>query len=288
MSALKVIDPGLYTSVQDAGRVGYRKYGVPTSGAMDMKAYDLANWLVGNEQGEAVLECTIKGGKYKFETNAIIATTGAQMQPRLNSVEVPMNQTVQVNKGDILELGFSKRGCRAYVAIRGKLDIKKVMGSYSTYGIGKFGGFEGRALNKNDSINWESPNDEPIIRKVPTEEIPYYSSKLTLTAQKGLEWDWLAVTTQEKFLNSEFKVSSQSNRMGIRLLGESLEKPNKEMLSSSVIPGIIQLPPNGLPIILAQDGQTIGGYPRIAKVADNELWRLGQLKPGDTVSFRVI
>lgn len=288
MGALKVIDPGLFTTVQDSGRFGYRKFGVPTSGAMDMKAYNFANWLVGNKEGEAVLECTVKGGMYKFESNAVIALTGAQMQPKVNDSEVSMNQTLSVNKGDVLELGFSKRGCRVYIAIRGKLDIKKILGSYSTYTIGMFGGLEGRVLRKNDVLGWESSADEIHPRKVPLEELPYYSSKISLNAQRGLEWDWLAIGEQEKFLRCEFKVSSQSNRMGIRLQGDPLEKPKEEMISSPVIPGIIQLPPNGLPIILARDGQTIGGYPRIAKVTDAELWRLGQLKPSDRISFKLI
>lgn len=288
MCALKVLDPGLLTTIQDSGRFGFRKYGVPTSGAMDIKAYNISNWLVGNVSNEAVLEFTVKGGRYRFEADALIAITGALMGPKINDIEIPMNSSISVKSGDTLELGFSNRGCRAYLAIKGKLHIERIMNSYSTYTIGMFGGFKGRTLRKDDIIEWTKSEEEWGMRKISNEEIPYYSSKVTFNVMKGMEWDWLENSVQQEFLNSEFKVSSQSNRMGIRLQGVTLDTPGRDMISSPVIPGIIQLPPNGVPIILSQDGQTIGGYPRIAKVPDDELWRLGQLKPGDSVSFKLI
>lgn len=285
MNRLIVIDGGLFTTVQDYGRPGFRKYGVPVSGVMDRNSFDLANRLVGNPKGTPVLECTLKGGKYSFETRSLIAITGASMTPRINGDEVFQNCSLIVNPGDELELGFASRGCRTYLALKGNLNLPKIMDSFSTYTLGKFGGFAGRVLKTEDELEWNQPEEELNPREASKEEIPYFSSKVTVRIMKGPEWDWLSVTVQQEFLDVKYQVSSQSNRMGIRLEGSSLESPERQMISSPVVPGIIQLPPNGNPIILMQDGQTIGGYPRIAKVLDEDLWRLGQVKAGDTLSF---
>ncbi|MBO6523708.1 MAG: biotin-dependent carboxyltransferase [Balneolaceae bacterium] len=285
MGRLTAIDGGLFTTIQDSGRPGYRKFGVPVSGVMDQKSFRLANWLVGNSKRYPVLECTMKGGKYTFNDEAIIAVTGALMHPKINGEEVPQNQSLKLNTGDELELGFSTRGCRSYIAIKGSLTIKQVMGSCSTYTMGKFGGFKGRKLKSGDVIEWDETKSKDLTRKAPYDQIPYFSSKVRVRIMKGVEWDWLSEESQDGFSGTQFEVSSSSNRMGIRLEGHSLRVPEREMISGPVLPGIIQLPPNGNPIILMQDGQTIGGYPRIAKVLDEDLWRLGQVKPGDKVSF---
>ncbi len=282
-----MIDGGLFTTIQDAGRHGFRKFGVPVSGAMDIKSYKLANQLVGNPEDSPALECTMKGGKYRFVSKTVIAITGALMKPKINGKEVAQNQTLIIEAGDELELGFSCRGCRCYIGIKGVLQIEKVMNSYSTYTTGKFGGFEGRVLQEGDVLEWKNNGEEFEHKEIPKDQIPYFSSKVTVRITKGIEWDWLSEATQQEILATQFDVSSKSNRMGIRLEGASLMVPAKEMISSSVVPGIIQLPKSGNPIILMQDGQTIGGYPRIAKVLDEDLWRLGQVKAGDKVSFRL-
>lgn len=244
--------------------------------------------MVGNPKGSPVLELTLKGGKYRFESDAIIALTGALLNPKINGLEVEMNRSLKIKKGDELEFGFAKRGARAYLAVRGILNIHKVMGSFSTYNLGNFGGFEGRTLQKGDIVEWKEV--ESVFKEIeaPKGQIPYFSSKVSLRIMRGLEWEWLDKEAQKKLLSSTFKVSSKSNRMGIRLEGKSLQTPTREMVSSPVIPGIIQLPPNGNPIILMKDGQTIGGYPRIAKVLDEDLWRLGQVKARDTIRFKLI
>ncbi|RNC85995.1 MAG: biotin-dependent carboxyltransferase [Balneola sp.] len=285
MGSLKVLSAGLFTTIQDIGRIGFRKYGVPLSGVMDRKAYELSNWLVGNEIGAPVLELTMSGGKYEFETNASIAITGADMKPSINSKPVPINKTLTVERGDTLSFQFSDRGCRAYLAVRGMLEVNQVMNSYSTYTVGGFGGLDGRSLQKGDVLSWEEPSGEVLIREADKAEIPYYSSKVTIKVIAAPEWDWLSEAEQKKVLSQKFTVDSSSNRMGLRLTGNSIEVPNIQMTSSPVMPGIIQLPKSGEPIILMVDGQTIGGYPRILKVLNSELWRLGQVKPGDTVSF---
>ncbi len=288
MGNLRVLNAGLFSTIQDIGRKGFRKYGVPVSGAMDEKAYELSNWLVGNESGAPVLELTMSGGKYRFETEACIAITGADMKPSINSQTVAINKTLTVKAGDTLSLKFSDRGCRSYLAIRGQLEIDSVMNSYSTYTVGGFGGFHGRSLQTGDILNWEEASWKAEMLEVKKEEIPYYSSKVTIKVMPAPEWDWLSEKEQNVVLSQKFSVDSSSNRMGIRLIGDKIDAPDIQMTSSPVMPGIIQLPKSGDPIVLMTDGQTIGGYPRILKVLNSELWRLGQVKPGDHVSFELM
>lgn len=285
MGTLRVIDGGMFTTIQDMGRIGFRNIGVPNSGAMDPRSARWANKLVNNPEDTPVLEMTIKGGKYQFDKPAIIALTGAEMHATVNDFEAPLNESLMVNSGDELELGFTHRGCRTYLAIRGTLQLDKMMNSYSTLVSAGFGGLEGRPLKAGDTLSWGDKGNAFILKKMPDNEIPYFSSKVTVEVMPGSEWNWLTSEEQEQFLNQKWEVSPNSNRMGIRIQGTPLQVPGRQMISSPVIPGIIQLPAGGNPIILMNDGQTIGGYPRIAKVADRDLWRLGQLKPGDSVRF---
>lgn len=287
MGKLVVIDGGLFTTVQDAGRFGFRKYGVPVSGVMDNSAFELVNSLVGNSPETPVLEMTLKGGKYRFESDSVIALTGANMNPTVNGISVELNSSLEIKSGDILEFEYARRGCRCYLGVRGAWDIEKILGSYSTYNEGKFGGIEGRTLQKGDQLHWKEIQSDFQSYTLSQEEIPYYSSKLTVEFIPGPEWNWLSKKEQDKFLSTEFKISSESNRMGIRLNSDfEIEGKKREMVSSGVIPGIIQLPPNGSPIILMKDGQTVGGYPRIGKVLDIHLNRLAQVQPNGTIRFK--
>lgn len=287
MGKLVVIDGGLFTTVQDAGRFGFRKYGVPISGVMDNSAFELVNSLVGNAPETPVLEMTLKGGKYRFESDSVIALTGANMNPTVNGISVELNSSLEIKSGDILEFEYARRGCRCYLGVRGIWEIEKILGSYSTYTEGKFGGIEGRTLQKGDQLHWKEIQADFQSYTLSQEEIPYYSSKLTVEFIPGPEWNWLSKKEQDKFLCTEFKISSESNRMGTRLNSDfQIEGKKREMVSSGVIPGIIQLPPNGSPIILMKDGQTVGGYPRIGKVLDIHLNRLAQVQPNGTIRFK--
>ncbi len=282
MAKLEVIDGGLFTTVQDSGRPGYRKYGVPVSGALDERSYRLVNQLVGNPEGHPVLELTLRGGEYRFEEAAVIALTGAAMSPLLNGEKMLPNRATKVREGAVLQAGYASGGCRAYLSVRGQLKIQPVMGSCSTYTTGKFGGHEGRPLKAGDTLSWSAAEPvecERVVKPVDLKDIH------RISVMPGPEWDWFAAEAKERFLSSEFTVSSQSNRMGIRLEKGIPEVQAPQMRSSPVLPGIIQLPPEGAPIILMKDGQTVGGYPRIAKVRDDELWKVAQLKPGDQLRF---
>lgn len=287
MGKLAVIDGGLFTTVQDEGRFGFRKYGVPVSGVMDNSAFELVNSLVGNAPDTPVLEMTLKGGRYRFESDSVIAFAGANMNPTVNGKSVELNSTLKISAGDILEFEYARRGCRCYLGIRGVWEIEKILGSYSTYNEGNFGGIEGRNLQKGDQLHWKEIQADFQSYTLSQKEIPYYSSKLTVEFIPGPEWNWLSKKEQDKFLSTEFKISSESNRMGIRLNSDfQIEAKSKEMVSSGVIPGIIQLPPNGSPILLMKDGQTVGGYPRIGKVLDIHLNRVAQVPPNGTIRFK--
>ena len=283
-----IADPGLFTTIQDKGRPYLRKYGIPVSGAMDWAAYQFANHLVGNKNTSPVLECTLKGGSFKFDSRAVIAITGADMQAKINHVLCPTNESLLIQPGDTLEMGYARRGCRAYLAIQGDWELEKVFDSYSTYTLAGFGGLHGRALQKGDCIQWNG-TARYQHREIPKELIPYYSNRVKLRVLKGPEWDWLSQADKEMFLSSEFIVQNQSDRMGIRLEGESvLSTESGQIISSATVPGTIQLTTSGQPIILMKDGQTTGGYPRIATVIESELSRLSQIPPGSKIQFKLV
>lgn len=287
--SFEVLEGGMLTTIQDSGRVGYRKYGVPVSGVMDSHAYKLANWLVGNPADAPVLEITLQGGKYKFRSEAVIGITGAEMDVKLNGEIILANQTTFLKPGDELLLGKSKAGCRTYLAIKGEWNLDKKMGSYATCLAANFGGLEGRSLQKGDTISWNATGPKPELKVVPKELVPHFSSRIRIRVIPGPEWNWLSEDLQHKFLSQEFEISSQSNRMGIRLRSSNKVHPEKsEIKSSPVLPGIIQLPANGNPIVLMKDAQSAGGYPRIAKVIEADLWRLGQVWPPVSIRFELI
>lgn len=286
VNSLEVIKRGFQTTVQDFGRFGYRKFGVPTSGVMDKKSMIDANKLVGNPISNPVIENTLYGGIYRFNDPALLSICGAKCKPKINGKSVPQYESIDVERGDELEVDHPSKGCRSYIAIQGMFCLPKVMNSFSTYLPGNFGGLNGRTLQVNDTISWKNNVDTTEMMHFPKEEIPYFSSKITVEIERGLEFYVMDDNAQKQFHSTSFSVTSQSNRMGIRLSGGNIDIKNVEMISSPVIPGVIQLPPSGNPIILMNDSQTIGGYPRIGVVKYSELWRLGQVKSGDQIRFK--
>lgn len=288
MGQVTVLDGGLFTTIQDEGRLGYRKYGVPTSGAMDQLAYRYANELVQNSLMSPALECTLIGGTYHFGSEACIAITGADMKAEINGNAVPKNKTLFVEKGDILSLKSAVRGNRTYIGIRGEWNLQPVLGSFSTNTQSVFGGFDGRSLQKGDVLDWMDNSAKTEAKSIEKDRLPYYSSKRTIEIQKGPEFEWLSESMQKLLLNTLFTVSSKSDRMALRLESESkLEYNLPQMKSSPVMPGIIQLPPNGNPIILMRDAQTVGGYPRIAIISEFQLSVLAQIPFGGILKFSV-
>ena len=288
MEIFEVIQPGAYTTVQDRGRFGYQQFGVPVCGVVDSFAYRLANALVGNFQGQAVLEATIFGPTLKVLNQGLIAVTGGNLLPLLNNSPLPMWESVAVQPDDILQFKGVKNGCRAYIAVAGGIDVPKVMGSRSTYVAGKIGGINGRPLVAGDRLN----KGEGIGKaggRVPSDLIPIYSHDIEIRVILGPQDDYFSEGI-DKFFASTFKVSTKADRMGYRLEGSQImqrEAIEKSIISEPSVPGGIQVPPDGQPIILLVE-QTVGGYTKIATVISSDIGKVGQAKPGDQIHFRQV
>lgn len=287
---MQVIKGGLFTTIQDGGRLGYRHLGVPQSGVLDARAQWQANWLVGNLPDAPVLECSFLGSSFCFEQKKIIALTGADMNAQLNDMPCKMYESIEVKSGDILTLGYARTGTRTYIGIAGTPDIEVFMGSFSTYIPGGFGGFQGRTLQAGDSLRWRSEHLQNPNRVLPEYLRPHFSTKKNIIRiVRGPEWEMLSAVSQRILEQSFYEIHADSNRMGIRLVGEQLEmKESFSMASSATLPGTIQLPSNGQPIVLMHDGQTTGGYPRIGKVIEADLGRLAQIPPQGNLCFKLV
>jgi len=290
MKLCKVINPGLFTTIQDLGRRGFQKYGVPVSGAMDTYAFVAANLLVGNRPEDACLEITLLGPRLEFLNKSQIAIAGAILLPSINGETANCWQTLQVNKGDVLSFRSPQSGCRAYLAVRGGIDVPLVLGSRSTYVRGGFSGFKGRQLKVGDVIEAHKPKILPKSGFLILQEfVPSYSNKWTIEAVLGPQSDCFTEQGMDTFLSNVYTVTTESDRMGYRLDGSKVEqKGSFEMVSDAIPIGAVQVPPNGKPIIVMRDAQTTGGYPKIAIVITSDVSRLGQAKPNDKIQFSKI
>ncbi|UCH31958.1 MAG: biotin-dependent carboxyltransferase family protein [Candidatus Bathyarchaeota archaeon] len=289
MKLCKVVKPGIFTTVQDLGRHGYQRYGVPTSGAMDSFAFVTANLLVGNEPADAGLEITLVGPELTLLDDTQIAITGANLSPTINGCPVAQWQTLQVCKTDVLSFGRLKSGCRTYLAVRGGIAVPIVMNSRSTYIYGKFGGFQGRQLRTGDIIKaYDSPTSKSRLI-MPSRLIPQYASELTVEVVSGPQLTYFTQLGIETFFSSSYAATPEFDRIGYRLDGPEIEKGNLSAMISDAVPvGAVQVPSNGKPIVVMRDAQTTGGYPKIAIVTTPCVSRLGQVKPNDRVKFSEI
>ncbi|MBV1909239.1 MAG: biotin-dependent carboxyltransferase family protein [Kangiellaceae bacterium] len=286
--SMRLIYSGLQTSVQDAGRFGYMHIGISRSGAMDHRSMELANWLLGNPLQNPVLEVTLIGPIIEFEESLSISITGARFELFLNGQLVFNNEVIQVNAGDILEFERLEEGARAYIAFSGQLDIEVTLNSYSTHLTCQFGGHENHQLKDNDRIKIRNIKIVPL-NSLDNSQHPYFSGNYLLRCVNSVETSKFSEEQILQFYQQKFYVSPDSNRMGIRLLGTPLEMSSSiEILSSGLTEGTIQIPPSGLPIVSSVDGQTIGGYPRIANVIATDLPLLGQLKANDKINFTLV
>lgn len=304
---VKVIKPGLLTTIQDMGRYGHQKEGVIVSGAMDTYSLRAANMLVGNPECQACLEATLLGPTLYFEKEQLIAITGAEMSPTIGGERVKMWRPVLVSAGSTLEFSHATVGCRTYISFAGGFDLSQVLGSLSTYLRACIGGFKGRALQAGDVIPCYGLNSSTstLVNElqqaatgtwfsqaswsIDPQQHSLHHTCVTVRAILGLEYDMFSENSKEYFWSDKYQVSSHSDRMGYRLLGSPLkvEEP-KELLSSAVTFGTVQVPPQGEPIILMADHQTTGGYPRIAQVISADLPKLAQVQPGKSIRFEEI
>ncbi|HJU04751.1 MAG TPA: biotin-dependent carboxyltransferase family protein [Nitrospiraceae bacterium] len=291
----RVVRPGLLTTVQDLGRFGFQRFGMPVSGAMDTVALRLANRLVGNLDHAAGLEMTLTGPELFFEVDGVVALTGADLSPQINRIPVPLWTSLDIRQGSNLSFGARRSGARGYLAVAGGLDVPAVMGSRATHLASRTGGFSGRAIAKGDRIACgPRPTHDPrhIGRQIPASARPPYVAAPTLRAVLGPQAELFSSHAVETLITQRYIVSPQANRMGYRLQGPpiflSRDLPAIEMISDATPHGSLQVPADHQPILLMVDRPTTGGYPKIAVVITADLPLAAQLMPGDTVSFTLI
>jgi antagonist of KipI len=289
VSALFVVEPGLLTTVQDLGRFGHQRVGVPPSGPMDRAAFVVANRLVGNPAGAAALECTIRGPRLEVRQTAVVAVTGAPMSFTVNGDEAPSWTAIHVRPGDSLGFQMASAGCRAYLAVAGGLDVPLALGSRATYLRGRLGGLGGRALQKGDAlpVGPPTPGTAGEGRMVPAALRPAYPAERECRVILGPQDDRFTADGIRAFLEDPYDVTPQADRMGYRLKGPAIAHADGHDIVSDGIPlGGIQVPGEAQPIVLLVDRQTTGGYTKIATVIGVDIGAISQTRPGQRVRFR--
>ena len=293
LPVVEVLDPGLLTTVQDGGRGGYRRIGVSRAGPMDVRAHAVANGAVGNPPEVAALECTVAGPALAFLAPVRFALAGADLGAVLERADlgtwpVPPGASVLARPGNVLRFTGRRSGCRGYVALRGGIAVPAVLGSRATDLHSAFGGFEGRSLVAGDRL---AVSPAPPEGGSPGESAPAcHATTATVRVVPGPQADCFDTQTLGRFLSSAWRVGSTSDRVGCRLEGEPLRHLGPaEIPSDGMVPGSIQVPPDGRPIVMAADGPTTGGYPKVATVVTADLPVLAQLVPGEgTVRFEAV
>lgn len=292
---IRILNTGPLNTVQDLGRTGFRNIGVTVSGAMDSLALKLANLLLGNIESTAGIEIQTFPFRLRFEQPVAFALTGATCTALLDGHPLPPWWSAHAQAGQILEISAPRQGARAYLGLQGELDVPIVMGSRSTSLRGSFGGLHGRALQADDTLGTLAAGAYEVPRKgagivPPAQAMREYfpvsdNGELLLRAIPAAEHDVFGVDA-ERFWAQSWKVTARSDRTGYRLAGEPIQPTAPlEMRSHGVIPGVVQVPPGGEPIIQMSEANTAGGYPKIAGIIDGDFWRLGQANIGSRLRF---
>jgi biotin-dependent carboxylase-like uncharacterized protein len=294
--AIKVITPGLATSVQDLGRPGYYHVGIPEGGGMDRFATRIANRLVGNEPGAAILEVTFMGPELEFTAPAVVAVTGGELPPKVNGEERPTWESFAVKAGDRLSFGYLKSGARAYIAISGGIDVPVVLGSRSTYMLGALGGFEGRVLKAGDEIPI-GDGTGTVGCSLPVDLRGTSSSSVELRMLPGIYWHRITEAAGKRFFEDTWKVAPEADRIGYRFKGGTpLEFVAREQpfgagsdpsnIVDACYPyGSVQVPSGTEPIVLHRDAVSGGGYMMLGVVISADMDRIAQLQPHTPAQF---
>ena len=302
MRVIEVQAPGLLTTVQDLGREGFGPLGVSPSGAADAVALRIGNRLVGNAEHAAGLEMTLLGGRFAFPDGAVLSLTGSDFGATLDGRPVESWTAVEVKPGQALRVGPTRSGARCYLCVQGGIVVKDFLGSASTHLLSGLGGYDGRALRKGDALkigaassrtgipacssSSSNPSGALLGRRVAPKVLQRLAPRKVLRVTPGPQCDWFSEEAQRLFYASTYRVAEESNRMGIRLEGATIQAPaSGEMISEGVALGAVQVPDSGLPIVLFVEQQTTGGYPKIANVISADFHSLGQLRPRDGIRF---
>ncbi|MEM7564173.1 MAG: biotin-dependent carboxyltransferase family protein [Pseudomonadota bacterium] len=287
MSGLRVKQPGLMSLLHDRGRYGAHNLGLTTGGPLDFNAFDWANRLLGNKHNATCIEISFGGLVVESETASSIVITGATAACQLNGSEIPQWQTLDINPGDQIEVGFTSAGTRCYLAICGGFDIQPSFGSSSTVVREKIGGLSGGKLQVDDYLPCRSAKLEQHCF-LAAQNRPEYGNQACLRTVLGYQQSAFGPLQQWRLFNTDYVVSDRCDRMGFRLEGESVQSDIVGMLSEGICHGAIQIPADGQPIVLMNDRQTIGGYPKIGSVIPSDTSKLAQLSAGARVRFEAI
>jgi antagonist of KipI len=302
MKVIQVQAPGLLTTVQDLGREGFGPMGVSPSGAADPISVRIGNRLVGNDEGAAALEMTLLGGTFVFPEGAVLALTGSDFGATLHEKPVEPWSSFEARPGQTLSLGPTRSGARCYLCVRGGIAVKDFLGSASTHLLSGLGGHVGRALRKGDALKIGEATGGFRKKTLAAKTLERLSPRKVLHVTPGPQSEWFPDSSRKTLCSTAYRVAEESNRMGIRLLGEAIpmfsgdagqEETGRnacptaggEMISEGVSLGAIQVPEGGQPIILFVEQQTTGGYAKIANVISADLSSLGQLRPRDEIRF---
>ena len=275
---IKVIQPGLFTTIQDGGRHGYRNIGIPTSGFMDKESAWAANNIVDNDREESLIEITLKGPTLLFDNNYTISITGGDFNPLINDMPIKMYESINVKLGDTLKINNTKNGARCYLAISGGIDVKSIFGSKSFLSNIS----ESYYLRKGDEIRISDNSNNKILKKNKLK----FKLNRSMEVFKGPEFDLLSIKVKNMLFKNEFTIRTNS-RMAYNL-EEKIQIGIKSIISSPVLPGSVQLTPSGKMIILHRDCQTTGGYPRILQLNRSSLNHLSQIKSNEKIKFSLI
>ena len=285
---IRILDAGPQTTVQDLGRTGQMRYGIPPSGPVDRFAFVLANRLVGNPDAAAALECTLIGPRFEVTAAGAIAVTGADMPVTVNGQDAAGWTTIRLKPGAVVKLGPARTGVRSYIGLAGGLDVPLVLGSRSTYLRGRVGGVEGRALRKGDELE-VFPSGPARPRRVAQRAIPNYAGEPTIRAVLGPQADRFTAEGLSALFGGRYEVLPQSDRMGARLSGPRIEHARgHDIISDGIAFGSVQVPGDGQPIVLLVDRQSTGGYTKVATICSCDIWRVGQARPGQLLRFHAV
>ncbi|MCW5720080.1 MAG: biotin-dependent carboxyltransferase family protein [Devosia sp.] len=288
---IEILSTAPLSMVQDTGRVGFYRDGVGRCGAMDTISLALGNLLLANDRNAAAIEVPILPFSVRFSKDVDIAVMGADCATRLGDLELPPDWAIRAQAGEVLTLSAPRSGCRAYLCVGGGIDVPEVLGSRSTQLRGEFGGLDGRMLRKGDQLSAGRGETRlppagmgvgPALAALPLGEGGAVHVRVLPASEYGL----FTVESHAALWESDWTVTPQSNRSGYRLSGSQLRMESPvELRSHGVVPGVIQVPAGGAPIIQLADAATMGGYPKIGTVIEADLWRLGQARPGDMLRF---
>ncbi|EAQ99432.1 biotin-dependent carboxyltransferase family protein [Congregibacter litoralis] len=287
MSTLEVLQPGLLSLLQDRGRFAQAAIGLTTGGPMDFIAASLANRLLQNDANATLIEVSFGGLSLRANDDSQIAVTGATLPLTVNGKERPMWSVIDLHAGDEISLGFSTTGCRSYLSVAGGLAINDSFGSTSTVIREGIGGLNGGKLETGDCLPVH-PGDRVPLLWYPPRLRPSYHHRATVRVVPGYQHARFSRLEQRRFFGSDYTVSDRCDRMGYRLEGPPIQCDIQGILSEGIAPGAIQIPADGQPIVLLNDRQTIGGYPKIGCALSLDSAALAQLRPGDTVTFAAI